>query len=56
VRGRLSKTKAKVIIAIEKRGLGSGRVRLRQIDDFRAETLCSFPAASRVVSHAATSG
>lgn len=42
VRGRLSRTKAKVIIAIEKRGQGSGRVRLRQIEDFRAETLCGF--------------
>lgn len=42
VRGRLSKTKAKVIIAIEKRGLGSGRVRMRQIDDFKTETLCAF--------------
>ncbi len=42
VRGRLSRTKAKVIIAIERRGQGSGRVRLRQIDDFRAETLCGF--------------
>lgn len=42
VRGRLSKTKAKVIIAIEKRGQGSGRVRLRQIEDFRADTLCGF--------------
>lgn len=42
VRGRLSKTKAKVIIAIEKRGQGTGRVRLRQIEDFRATTLCGF--------------
>jgi len=42
VRGRLSRTKARVIIAIEKRGQGSGRVRLRQIEDFRKDTLCGF--------------
>src|SRR6266566_2691478 len=52
VRGRLSRTKAKVVIAIAMRGQGSSRLRLRQIADFRADTLCGF--VEEVVEEGAT--
>lgn len=44
VRGRLSRTKAKVIIAVERRGArnAAGRVRMRRIPDFRSDTLVGF--------------
>lgn len=44
VRGRLSKTKAKVIIAVERRGArnAAGRVRMRRIPDFKSDTLVGF--------------
>lgn len=43
VRGRLTKKKARVIIAVEKwRNDRSGRVRMRVIPDFKASTLCGF--------------
>lgn len=43
VRGRYTEKKAKVIIAVERRGQQrSGRVRLRQIDDFYSDTLIGF--------------
>jgi len=43
VRGRLSKTKAKVIIAVERRGASAaGRVRMRRIPDFKSDTLVGF--------------
>lgn len=43
VRGRYTEKKAKVIIAVERRGQQrSGRVRLRRIDDFYSDTLIGF--------------
>ena len=44
VRGRLSRTKAKVIIAVERRGArnAAGRVRMRRIPDFKSDTLVGF--------------
>jgi transposase-like protein len=43
VRGRLTMTKSKVIIAVERHAGGSaGRVRMRRIHDFSADTLLGF--------------
>jgi transposase-like protein len=44
VHGRLSNTKAKVIIAVERRGArnAAGRVRMRRIHDFKSDTLVGF--------------
>jgi transposase-like protein len=44
VRGRLSRTKAKVIIAVEHHGGrgAAGRVRMRRIHDFKSDTLVGF--------------
>jgi len=44
VKGRFTRTKAKVIIAAERRTQGgaAGRVRLQRIDDFTSKTLISF--------------
>jgi transposase-like protein len=41
VRGRLSKSKANVIIAVERRGArgAAGRVRMQRIHDFKSDTL-----------------
>jgi len=44
--GRQHGVKALVVVAVEIRGAGSGRVRLQVIDDASADTLCPFVIAS----------
>jgi transposase-like protein len=44
--GRQQGIKALVIVAVEVRGAGSGRIRMQVIDDASADTLCDFVAES----------
>lgn len=44
--GRQQGVKALVVVAVEVRGAGSGRVRMQVIDDASAETLCTFVTGS----------
>ncbi len=44
--GRQQGVKALVVVAVEVRGAGSGRVRMQVIDDASADTLCPFVTAS----------
>jgi hypothetical protein len=44
--GRQQGIKALIIVAIEVRGAGSGRIRMQVIDDASADTLCDFVAES----------
>lgn len=44
--GRQQGIKALVVVAVEVRGAGSGRIRLRVIDDASADTLCDFVTTS----------